>query len=292
MAFRYCITLSSFRHIAEPFEKILETLKHQGYDAVEMFGEPSKVDLKRLSQTFDSFNVPVCGITGMWGSISEEGRKRKLLSLETDVVAYSEEYVKKCIKMCQELGGHEMNVCLFADDKSLVFDRNHGMVPEDEKRNILQKRGIPILSKLSNFAKDHDIQLLLEPLNRYSTPYCTTATDAISIACQMDHDNLGVLLDTFHMNIEEDSFEQAIMKSRGSLQHMHFADNNRKMPGNGHIDFQSIVKALNLIDYKHYISFEPNLSSETYKITTKSGLEFIKGIEIDNASAYSDSHSL
>ncbi|MGB6672516.1 MAG: hypothetical protein WBE34_08780, partial [Candidatus Nitrosopolaris sp.] len=105
--FKYSITLSSFRYIGEPLEKTLETLGNQGYDAVEMFGEPYKVDLKRLNETFHSFNIPVCGITGMWGSVSKEGWKRKLLSINTNIVAFSEEYVKSCIKMCHMLGGYE-----------------------------------------------------------------------------------------------------------------------------------------------------------------------------------------
>ena len=279
MTFKYSITLSSFRNIGQPFERILETLAYQGYDAVEMFGEPSQVDLKRLNETFYSFNIPVCGITGMWGSISYEGGKRKLLSLNKDVLAYSEEYVKSCIKMCQLLGGRETNICLFADDEPLAFDRNHGVLPEHQKERIIQKRGIPILSKLSNFAKDHGIQLLLEPLNRYSTPYCTTAKDAVSIACQLNHDNFGVLLDTFHMNIEEDSCEQAIVKCRGLLRHMHFADNNRKMPGSAHINFQLVVKSLSDIGYNKYISFEPTLTSKAYERATKNGLQFIKTLE-------------
>lgn len=278
MRFKYSITLSSFRNIEEPLEKILETLGHQGYDAVEMFGEPYEVDLKRLNEIFHSFNIPVCGITGMWGSVSEEGWKRKLLSLNTNIVAYSVEYVKRCIKMCHLLGGYEINLCLFADDKFVQFDRNHGVVPGDQKERIMQKTAIPTLSKLSRFAKDYGIQLLLEPLNRYSTPFCTTATEAISIANQLNQDNFGVLLDTFHMNIEEDSIEQAIMKSRGLLRHMHFADNNRKMPGYAHINFQEVVKGLKNVDYNHYISFEPNLTDKDYTVATKKGLEFIRSM--------------
>ena len=280
--FRVSITLSSFRYMGEPLEKTLETLGNQGYDAVEMFGEPYKVDLKRLNETFHSFNIPVCGITGMWGSVSKEGWKRKLLSINTNIVAFSEEYVKSCIKMCHMLGGYETNLCLFADDKFVAFDRNHGMVREDQKECMIQKRAIPTLSKLSKFAKDYGIQLLLEPLNRYSTPYCTTATDAVSIADQLNQDNFGILLDTFHMNIEEDSIDQAIMKSGDLLGHMHFADNNRKMPGNAHIDFHPVVKSLIRNGYKKYISFEPNLTSKAYEIATKCGLEFIKTIEKKN----------
>jgi sugar phosphate isomerase/epimerase len=278
MRLKHSVTLSSFRNVEERFEKVLETLSHQGFDAVEMFGEPNKVNLKALNQTFHSFDLPVCGITGMWGSVTDARRKRKLLSLDSDTVAYSEEYVRSCVKMCNLLGGLETNLCLFADDESVAFDRNHGEVRADQKERLL-KRAMPALSKLSRFAEDYGIQLLLEPLNRYNTPYCTTAKDAVSIAKELNRDSFGVLLDTFHMNIEEDSIEQAIVNSRGLLRHIHFADNNRKMPGIGHIDFQLVVKSLSHIDYDKYITFEPNLTSKGYETVTKNGLEFIKRIE-------------
>jgi sugar phosphate isomerase/epimerase len=59
---------------------------------------------------------------------------------------------------------------------------------------------------------------------------------------------------------------------------MHFADNNRKMPGFAHIDFSSIVKSLNEIGYAGYISFEPNIADKNYQHATKNGLEFVRGI--------------
>ena len=83
------------------------------------------------------------------------------------------------------------------------------------------------------------------------------------------------------MNIEEDSFEYAISESDRLIKHTHFADNNRKMPGNGHIDFQSILKGLSRIGYNQYISFEPNLQYKDYQEATKSGLDFIKSIQND-----------
>ena len=138
---------------------------------------------------------------------------------------------------------------------------------------------IPMLAELSSFAQDRGIRLLLEPLNRYSTPYCTTAEDAVAVAMQVNQENFGVLLDTFHMNIEEDSFEHAILKSSKVLHHTHFAENNRKMPGRGHIDFHSIIKPLRKIGYQEYISFEPDFTNTLdYKTATKCGLEFIKSI--------------
>jgi sugar phosphate isomerase/epimerase len=267
----------------EPTEKVLDIITRQGFDAVEMFGEPSKLNLKVLAEIFRSFNIPVCGVTGMWGSVSDEGLKRRLLSLNSDIVAYSVDYVKDCIFMCQELGGGEFNLCLFADDVAEIFDKNHRMVSADQKKHMLQ-RGIPILAELSRHAKDRGVQLLLEPLNRYNTPFCTTAMDAISIASQLSQDNFGVLLDTFHMNIEEDSYANAINQCGALLRHTHFADNNRKMPGNGHIDFRTVVDSLRRIDYNGFISFEPTLTNTNYKSELSNGLEFIK--KIDKSSIY------
>jgi sugar phosphate isomerase/epimerase len=285
---RYSITLSSFTHI-EPIEKTLERLQGQGYDAVEMFGEPKKVEMKKLRDIFDSFSYPVCGVTGMWGSISEEGWKRKLLSSDRSIIKHSEEYIMECIKMCQAVGGNGMNICLFADNELATFDRNHRALSDERKRAVTQK-AIPLLTKLSKFAEDHGVHVLLEPLNRYSTPFCSTAKDAFSIAGKVNHDNFGLLLDTFHMNIEEDSFEDAILKSRKLLRHTHFADNNRKMPGYAHINFQSIVRSLFSIGYNGYASFEPTIIDKDYENSTKRGLEFIKSIEkLVSSSSFSTS---
>jgi sugar phosphate isomerase/epimerase len=276
MGFRYSITLSSFRNI-EPLENTLERLVQQGYDGIEMFGEPETLNLKSLKDIFSSFDISVVGVTGMWGSSSSEGWKRRLLSSEPTIINNSQKYVQQCIDMCHSLGGDKINICLFADDKFVILDRNHDMISEDDKALVIQST-IPVLSKLSRFANEHGIQLLLEPLNRYSTPYCTTTKDAVSIAKQINQDNFGVLLDTFHMNIEEDSFQEAILRSDGLLRHTHFADNNRKMPGYGHIDFQSIVKSLHNIGYNQYISFEPNLKYKGHEYATKNGLDLIKAM--------------
>jgi len=268
---KYAITLASFRNI-EPIEDTLATLARQGYDAMEMFGEPGEIDAKKLLDSLNSFELPVCGVTGMWGSIGSNGWKRRLLSSDPAIVHASEQYVIDCLHLCNILGGHEMNVCLFADNTRDV-DRTHRIIPANEKE-VFAAKAVPLLRRLSRKASDYGIHLLLEPLNRYSTPYCASSKDALAIANQVD--SLGILLDTFHMNIEEDSFKAAIESSSKFLRHLHFADNNRKMPGFAHIDFRSIVESLNEIGYHSYISFEPNISDKNYQNATKCGLDFFK----------------
>jgi D-psicose/D-tagatose/L-ribulose 3-epimerase len=270
---KYAITLASFRNI-EPVEDTLATLAKQGYRAMEMFGEPSEVDAKKLLDSLNSYGLSVCGVTGMWGSISSDGWKRRLLSSDRKLVQASEQYVMDCLKLCNTLGGHEMNVCLFADEIK-GFDRTHRIISPNEKE-LFAAKAVPLMRVLCRRAADYGIQLVLEPLNRYSTPYCATAKDAIAIAQHVD--SLGILLDTFHMNIEEDMFKDAIQSSSTLLRHMHFADNNRKMPGFAHIDFSTIIKSLNEIGYQDYISFEPNIADRSYEHETKYGLDFVKRI--------------
>ncbi|MGC2483706.1 MAG: sugar phosphate isomerase/epimerase family protein, partial [Nitrososphaeraceae archaeon] len=237
-----------------------------------------KMGMKKLRDIFDSFNFHVCGITGMWGSISEDSWKRRILSADRSIAKHTEEYVMDCIKMCQSVGGNEMNICLFADSDMATFDRNHRSLSGDKKEAVIQK-AIPLLNTLSRFAKDYGVHILVEPLNRYNTPFCSSAKDAFVIANKVNHDNFGLLLDTFHMNIEEDSLEDTILKSRKLLRHMHLADNNRKMPGYAHINFQSIMRSLFGIGYNGYASFEPNVNDKDYENLTKRGLEFIKSLE-------------
>jgi sugar phosphate isomerase/epimerase len=276
--FKYAITLASFKDI-EPMDKTLKNISALMYDAAEMYGEPDKCNARELSEMFSSYGMPVCGITGMWGVISEDGWKRKLLSQDAGIQKHAKDYVRKCVEMCASLGGRHLNLCLFADDANLsFFERTHRTVAQ-ERKNGMQELAIPVLSELATFASEHGVKLLIEPLNRYSTPYCSTASDALAIAEKVHSDSLGVMLDTFHMNIEEDSFQDSIADSATLLGHMHFADNNRKMPGYGHIDFRAVVDALKRARYCSYISFEPTIHGSGYGEPLNKGLSYIRELE-------------
>jgi D-psicose/D-tagatose/L-ribulose 3-epimerase len=277
---KYSITLSSFRNINEALEKTLERLVIQGYDAVEVLALPDKSDLLAMKETLDTFDLQISGISGMWGTL-EGGRLRtNLLSYNSDFANRCYEYAKYCLEICRLLDGKQVNICVTSDDQKLSpYQMTHEFRSQLDKRHIMEIRIIPILAGLTRIAKDHDVRLLLEPLNRYCSQYCNRAEEAADIAKEINHENFGILLDTYHMNIEEDSIESAIRDSGDWLRHTHFADNNRKMPGYGHIEFRSIIDCLKKIGYDEYICFEPNLSLTDFMEPTRRGLEFIKSIE-------------
>jgi 5-keto-L-gluconate epimerase len=98
---------------------------------------------------------------------------------------------------------------------------------------------------------DHNpaITLIIEPLNRYETNLYNDAASAKELIDGLAKPNFKLLIDTFHMNIEEPDMIGTILGAREYISHVHFADSNRWAPGCGHIDFKAIIAALKEIGY-------------------------------------------
>ncbi|CAN5558939.1 sugar phosphate isomerase/epimerase [soil metagenome] len=273
MSWKYSITLSSFRNL-EPIQTTLENLSNLGFNSLEVYGEPDSLDVDNLTHQLDSYSIGVSGVTGMWGHSGGHAKFRNLVTANNELLTAAQNYVKKCILLCQRLGGRTFNICLFSN-KPLISDRNHKILLPSEKIKLASSVIGP-LRELAKYARDYNVELLIEPLNRYSTPVCTEVEDAKYIIDLINQENVGMLLDTFHMNIEEDSIHNAIIRSNTMLKHIHISDNNRKMPGLAHIDFESIIVALKKIKYSKYLTFEPTFQSSDYKNDLKFGLQYLK----------------
>jgi D-psicose/D-tagatose/L-ribulose 3-epimerase len=264
----FSITIDSFTNI-ESLENTIESLVELGIRNIEVAGDPS-TSRKNL-ELFNTYSVSVVGVTGKW-TASKGMITPILLTSDLHLLSYSKNYIKECVKLCNFFGGSIFNICLLSDFAPKI-DRNHEMISNKEKKKLLQ-RSIGVLSELTNFSKDFGVSLLIEPLNRYSTPFCCNTADAIFIMSKLNNDYFSILLDTYHMNIEEKDFSDSINKSKLFLKHIHFADNNRKMPGLGHINFNSILKTLKKIQYTNYIGLEPMID-KNYKMEITRGLNFL-----------------
>ena len=267
---KFSITIDSFTKI-ESLENTIKGLVKLGINNIEFSGDPSNFNSKKIFELFNTFSVSVLGVTGKWTN-SKGMISPILLTSDPNILSYSKNYVKECIKICNFFGGSIFNICLLSD-YDLKKDWNHEMIPNKEKKKLL-KRSVNILSELTRFSKDFGVYLLLEPLNRYSTPFCCNTADAIFVTSNVNNDYFSILLDTYHMNIEEMDFSDSIIKSKNFLKHIHFADSNRKMPGLGHINFNSILKTLRKIQYNNYIGLEP-IVDRNYKVEIRQGLNFL-----------------
>ena len=269
---KFSITLNSFSNI-EPIEQVINLLIESGLYYIEIPGDPFNTSLKKNLEIINTYNLSVIGVTGLW--TRSKRLSPILLTTDQDILSFSIDYIKECIKMCNYFGGTFFNICLLSD-KDLQLDYNHEIIPREDKRKLL-KRILPILSELTYYSKEFGVSILLEPLNRYSTPFCCDTTDAIYISSKIDNEYFAILLDTYHMNIEEKNFFESINKTKKYLKHIHFSDNNRKMPGLGHINFNSIFKTLSKIQYTNYIGLEP-IFNKNYNRELSKSLKYLNRI--------------
>ena len=109
----------------------------------------------------------------------------------------------------------------------------------------------------ADYAGKRGITINLEPINRYETSLLNSTASVYEFLESIGSPrNIGILYDTFHSAAEDKDMAESIRLYGKKITHVHFADSNRRLPGDGHIDFQSIVSALREVDYTGYVSLE------------------------------------
>jgi len=120
-------------------------------------------------------------------------------------------------------------------------------------------RSIASMKKAIKAAEDNDVFFNVEVVNRFEQYLLNTAQEAVDYVKEVNSPNIQILLDTFHMNIEEDTISDAIHTAGKYLGHVHIGENNRKPPGYGHIPWDELASALKDINYQGAIVMEPFL---------------------------------
>ncbi|CUX33576.1 D-psicose/D-tagatose/L-ribulose 3-epimerase [Agrobacterium tumefaciens] len=118
-------------------------------------------------------------------------------------------------------------------------------------------RGVEGINGIADFANDLGINLCIEVLNRFENHVLNTAAEGVAFVKDVGKNNVKVMLDTFHMNIEEDSFGEAIRTAGPLLGHFHTGESNRRVPGKGRMPWHEIGLALRDINYTGAVVMEP-----------------------------------
>lgn len=119
------------------------------------------------------------------------------------------------------------------------------------------ERSVAGMKRLADIAADHGIELNMEALNRFEGYLINTCRECLEYVDAVDKSNVHVMLDTFHMNIEEDSIVDAIRSAGEKLGHFHVGEANRKPPCPGRMNWPEIGEALNSIAYTGCVIMEP-----------------------------------
>jgi D-psicose/D-tagatose/L-ribulose 3-epimerase len=180
-------------------------------------------------------------------------KKYDLSSLDETVRRRGIEFLKKIIRGIGEMGGGNIG--------GTVHGYWPAVFPEDmEDKGPMLQQSIKSMKELAPFALDHKVMLNVEVINRFEQFLINTCAEAVAYVKEINSPACNILLDTFHMNIEEDSLGDAIRLAGKNLAGLHLGEPNRKLPGMGRQPWAEIKQALDDINYTGPLVMEPFLT--------------------------------
>jgi sugar phosphate isomerase/epimerase len=213
-----------------------------GYQGVELaIRDPSTVDAGELLRTVAShgLEIPAIGTGQAWG---EEG-----LSFTDPDPAVRGAAVQRA----------QAHIPFAAQSRAvIIIGLLRGIVKPGVAQDQVMDWLVTALQECCAAAELYGVRFALEPINRYETTLVNNVQQGLYLLDRVGAENMGLLLDTFHMNIEEASIEESIQACGDRIFHFHVADSNRWHPGAGHLDFHSILTALQATGYQGYVSGE------------------------------------
>lgn len=223
----------------EPIETTIARLAKYGYKSIEISGEPEKYDAKHVRGLLDHYGLDC------WGAVTLMVDKRNMQSANEEMRASSVQYVKDCIQMVHDLDGKILTYVPGTVGK-VVPDST----PEEEWRWLVEGT-----KEIYEFAESKGVKVGVEPLNRFESYLITRAEQALAL-CDAVGPNLGVVLDAFHLNIEESNIYDAIRLAGDRLVDVHVAENNRMPAGYGDYDWNEFVSVLREVGYDGALTAE------------------------------------
>lgn len=139
-------------------------------------------------------------------------------------------------------------------DAAVIIGLIRGRVMDERRAAVA--RLAAAFDPLLRSAEREGVWLLIEPINRYETDLLNTLDEALDFVLELGAPRVGLLADTFHMNIEEVSFDRALRAAGARLRHVHTADSNRHAPGWGHLDFAAVLGTLRAMRYTGWLGAE------------------------------------
>jgi D-psicose/D-tagatose/L-ribulose 3-epimerase len=215
---------------------LIDKVRDFGFDYIEICVEdPATIDTKAIRTRLDQagINALICGAFGPDRDISSD---------DANVRAGALQYIKTCIDIASELGS------------PLVSGPMYSATGKTRLLSTAEKKqqwdwAIENMRLAAEYAADRGIKLAVEPLNRFETDFINTVEQGLELFSKIGKDNVGFLIDTFHMNLEEKDIPDAIRRAGKKVFNFHSCENDRGTPGTGHIPWQEVSIALRDIGY-------------------------------------------
>ena len=220
---------------------ILDRLADAGLDGIEIgLLNPSSLPVREVRRALEERNLActMCCVIP---------RGASLIASDVEERKRGQQHVDQCIQIAAEVGASTLCGPLYSPVGQFSGVRR----TLDE-----WSRAVESWQLLAPVAAANNVEIPLEPLNRYETYFLNTVADAARLCEEIDHPAVGILVDTYHANIEEKSIATAIQIASARLNHVHSSESDRGTPGSGGVHWHEFFKALSASGYNKWLTIE------------------------------------
>ena len=224
------------------FEESIRKAKAYGYDGIELaLKRREEVDISFLKSLLDETGLTVSAIStgqvfsalGLYLTNPDEEKREEAISVITGLV-----------ELASEVGG------------TINLGRARGFYGNGQSKEEAEELFLSSLGSIAAVADRLGVVIVVEPVNRYEINFINNLDECAALLDKIGRKNIGMMPDSFHMNIEDANIAEALVRNARYVKYVHLADSNRHAPGDGHLDFETIFTALKSINYDGWIAAE------------------------------------
>ena len=220
---------------------ILPEVKAHGFDGIEatlIWPKEFEASAIRRALAENDLQCTICSVLP---------RELSLISEEGSIRARSVSHLSECIRAAAEAGAKIIAGPLYCPV---------GYISGRRRTEEEWKWAVDGLRQLGPVLEDCAVDLCIEPLNRFETFFLNTTQDARALCEEIAHPRIGMLWDTFHANIEEKDLAASLLTAGRFVKHVHTCENDRGIPGTGHVSWIEVFRALKAIQYDGWLTIE------------------------------------
>lgn len=220
-----------FSPLKGDFQTCIDQAAEIGYDGVELHvRNPNSVNFSALAEYANTKNIKItsigtgmaCGYDGHYLTNKDAVARREAINVFIDFIK----------------GAHQCGHAV------VLFGLMKGPLPDDRLRETYKDILFESLQPCVEAAEKYNCGITIEAINRFMAAYLWSVDETLEFVERFKSKRVTIHLDTFHMNIEDKSMRDAILKSKDRLGYFHFSDSDRCYPGHGHINFKEVVDSL------------------------------------------------
>lgn len=220
---------------------LIDRSRALGFDLIEIpLLELDLVDPKSIRQRLEANGMGACTSTACPDDADPSGETEAIRRQAT-------EYLKQCVKATADMGA-----TVFSGVTYSAMGRKIDGIPDQSYWDRVAK----VLKEVARYAQDFGVTLGIEAINRYETFLVNTGEQALYLRQLIDEPNVGIHLDAYHMNIEENDFYEPTRLAAPYLCHYHMSESHRGTPGTGRVDWEAIYRALYEANYQGMVGME------------------------------------